>query len=136
MSTDVADLVLVRLAHIEHEHIILRIETPLQLFDLNFRNSIRHRFLLPTNAAKLVVVYQLRDRGMRATHRAVGIFSQFQLAKLHAQSVNEQEPSNERLADSENQLDPLRRLPPAPQPGQDAEPAALRAGWDPAPAVA
>src|ERR1700683_417837 len=115
MSTDVADLVLVRLAHTEPEHIFLPMETPLQLFDLNFRNSIRHRFLLPTNAAKLVVVYQLRDRGMRATHRAVGIFSQLQLAKLHTQSVNEQEPSNERLADSENKVDCLRRPPSAPQ---------------------
>src|ERR1700722_14353377 len=110
MSTDVADLVLVRLAHTAQRASNLRIETPLQLFDMNSRNTIRHRFLLPTNAAKLVVVYQLRDRGMRATHRAVGIFSQFQLAKLHAQSVNEQQPSNERLADSENQLDRLGRL--------------------------
>ena len=39
MSADVADLVFVRLAHVEHEEILFRIETPLQFFDLNFRNA-------------------------------------------------------------------------------------------------
>src|SRR5271155_2911540 len=102
MSANVADLIFVRLAHVEDEEILFRIQTALQLFYLNFRKSSSHRFLLPTNAAKLVVVYQLRDRRMRAADRAVGILAQLEFAKLHAQRVNQQQPSDERLARAED----------------------------------
>src|SRR5271168_502578 len=43
MSAKIADLVLVGLAHVEDENVFLRVQTALQFFDLNFRNSISHR---------------------------------------------------------------------------------------------
>src|SRR5712691_5195763 len=102
MSADVADLIFVGLAHIEDEEIFFRIQTALQLFDLNFRNSCCHRFFLPANAAELVVVYQLGHGGMRAAHRAIWIFAQLEFAELHAKSIDQQQTSNERLARSQN----------------------------------
>src|SRR5207249_3848078 len=62
------------------------------------------------NAAKLFVIDELRDGGMGAAHRAIGILSQLQLAKLHAKGIEDQESADERLTDSQNQLDRLHRL--------------------------
>ena len=87
-----------RLAHIEHEQIFFRVQTPLQIFHLNLGNTVAHGLLLSTDAAKLVVVYQLRDSGMRTAHRAIRILPQLQFAKLHAQRVNQQQPPDQRLA--------------------------------------
>src|SRR5271166_5177850 len=102
MSAKVAYLIFVRLTHIEDEEILSRIQTPLQFFYLNLRNSSYHRFFLPANSAKFVVVYQLRHRGMRAANRAIGILAQLQFAKLHAQCIDQQQPSDKRLARTEN----------------------------------
>src|ERR1700739_4467016 len=98
MSADVADLVFVRLTHIEDEKIFLRIQTALQFFDLNFGNSCFHRFFLPANTAELVVVYQLGHGRMRAADRAIRVLAQLKLAELHAESVNQQKPSDKRIA--------------------------------------
>src|SRR5580658_912351 len=102
MSANVADLIFVRLTHVEHEEIFFRVETTIQLFYLNFRKSCSHGLFLPTNAAKLVVVYQLRDRGMRAADWAIGILAQFEFAELHAQRVDQQQAPDEGLARTEN----------------------------------
>ncbi len=127
MSADVADLIFVRLAHIEDKEILLRIQPPLQLFHLNFRNSISHRFFLPANAAKLVVVYQLRHCRMRAANRALRILAQLEFTEFHPERVNQQQPSNERFAHSKNQLDHFSSLHHADQPGENAEHSAFRA---------
>src|SRR5579862_7344893 len=128
MSAEIADLIFVRLAHVENEEILFCIETALQLFDLNFRNSVGHRFLLPSNAAKLVVVYQLCDGRMGAADRAIGIFAQLEFAEFHAESVNQQEATDERIADAQNQLDDFRGLHDADQTGKNAEHSAFGAG--------
>ena len=39
MPAKVADLILVRLANVEHEKVFARIQTPLEFFDLYFRNA-------------------------------------------------------------------------------------------------
>src|ERR1022692_1579245 len=46
MPLDVADLILVRLAHVEHEKVFARVQTTFELFDLYFGNACFHRFLL------------------------------------------------------------------------------------------
>src|SRR5271170_7262597 len=130
MSANVADLIFVRLAHIEDEEILFRIQPPLQLFYLNLRNPVAHRFFLPANAAKFVVVYQLRDRGMRAADRAIGILAQLEFAELHAQRVDQQQAADERLTHAENQLDHFGGLHHAHQTGQNAEHSAFGARWN------
>src|SRR3954452_18363000 len=110
IATDVADLVLVRLAHIEHEQILFRVQTPLQIFHLYLGNSAAYGLLLSSNAAKLVVVYQLGNRGMRAADRAIWILTQFQFAELHSQSIHQQQAANEGLAHTKDQLDHFRSL--------------------------
>ena len=98
VSANIADLVFVRLAHIEHEQVFFRVQAPLQIFHLNLGNTVAHRLLLSTNAAKLVVVYQLRDCRMRTADGAVGILPQLQLAEFHSQRVDQQQSSDERIA--------------------------------------
>src|SRR5271170_5865608 len=64
VSIDVADLVFMRLAHVEHEKVLARVQTALELFNLDFGNACFHWFLLTTDSTKLVVVYQLCDGPM------------------------------------------------------------------------
>src|SRR5437667_7364606 len=52
ISINVADLVLVRLADIEHENVFTGIEPTLQFLYLNFGNPRFHRFLLTTEDRK------------------------------------------------------------------------------------
>ena len=91
-----------RLAYVENKKILARIQAPLQFFDLHIRVRALHRAFLSANAAKLVVVYQLRYRGMRAARRAIGVLAQLQLAELHAQRVYQQQSSNQRFANAED----------------------------------
>ena len=108
MPFDVTDLIFVQLAHVEHEKIFARIQTPLELFDLYFGNACFHWFLLAflftPDSTKLVVVYQFCDGAVRAAGRAVGIFTQFELAKFHAQRIDEQQPPDEWVTLAKNQL--------------------------------
>ena len=78
-------------------------------------------------AAELLVVDQLRDRRVRAAHRAVGILAQLQLAEPHPQRVVDQEAANQRLANSGDQLDGFGRLDHADDAGQHAQDATLGA---------
>ena len=69
------------------------------------------------HAAELLVVDQRRDGRVRAAHRAVRILAQLQLAELHPQRVEQQEPADQRLADAEDQLERLGRLDQPMMPG-------------------
>src|SRR5258708_663591 len=129
MPLEIADLVFVRLAHIENEEIISAIEAGLQFARRNFRDL--HRWpgsFFAAHAAEFVVVDQLGDRRMRAAHRAVWIFAQLEFAELHAESVKQEQSSDEIVAAAENHLDRFHRLDGADNAGQNAENAAFRAG--------
>src|SRR5580692_8008496 len=71
MPLNIANLILVGLAYVEHEKILARIQTPLELFDLYFGNACFHRFLLAADATKLVVVYQFCDGTMGSAGGAI-----------------------------------------------------------------
>ncbi len=58
---------------------------------------------------------------MGAADRAIGILAQLQFAELHAQRVDQQQASGQRIALPQNQLDGLGRLDHADQAGQNAE---------------
>src|SRR5205823_3841408 len=83
ISINVADLVLVRLADIEHENVFTGIEPTLQFLYLNFGNPRFHRFLLTTDSAKFIVVDQFGHGWMGSASRAIRILAQLELAELH-----------------------------------------------------
>src|SRR5579863_7280174 len=88
ISAKIAYLVFVRLAHIEYKKFVAGIQTALEIFDANLRNTCCHGLLLTTNSTKLVVVYQFCDGAVRPADRAIRILMQLQLAELHAQCVD------------------------------------------------
>src|SRR5580704_6153020 len=128
ISADIADLILVRFAHVEHEQIFLRIQTPLQIFDLNLGNTTAHRFFLSSNAAKLVVVYQLRYRRMRPAHGAIRILAQLEFPELHAQRIDQQQAPDERIPNAQDQLDDFGRLHHANKSRENSQNSAFGAG--------
>src|SRR5215469_14388023 len=127
VSADIANLIFVRLADIEDEQIVLRVQAPLQFFDLNLGNSARHRFLLPTNAAKLVVVYQLRDGRMRSARGAVRILAQLELAELHSEGIDQQQAADQRLTRAKDEFDHFRGLHHPDETRKNAQDAAFGA---------
>src|SRR5439155_1752183 len=127
ISTNVADLVLVRLADIEHENVFTGIEPPLQLFYLNFGNSRLHRFLLTTDSAKFIVVDQFGHGWMGSASRAIRILAQLELAELHSQSINQQQAADQWLTLAKNQFDDLGSLNHSNQTRQNPEYSPFRA---------
>ena len=88
----------------------------------------RTDFARRLDAAELVVVDELGDRRVGAADGAVGIFAQLQGAEAHAESIDQQQAADQRLADAENQLDGLGRLDDADEAGQNTKHAAFGAG--------
>src|SRR6476660_10285928 len=66
---------------------------------------------------------------MSAAHGAIGILPQLQLAELHPQRIENQEPADEGLTGSDNQLEGFVRLNASDDPRQHAEHPAFRAAW-------
>src|SRR5262245_3384472 len=64
---------------------------------------------------------------MGAAHRAVRIFPQLELTEFHAQGVDNQKSSDERLTDAEYELDRLHGLNSADDSRQNTEHPTLRA---------
>jgi len=57
------------------------------------------------------------DGAMGAASRALWIFPQLQLAELHPQRIDQQQPPNQRIATTQNQFDSFpspESLPPGP----------------------
>src|SRR6266436_3857961 len=130
MSFEIADLKLVRFAHIQNEKIVAAIQARFQLSRRDLRHrDVRRGSFLAAHAAEFVVVDELVDGGMLSAHRAVGILAQFQLAEFHGQSVKQQQAASEAIAAAEDQLDGLHGLNGPDDSGQHAQNAALRARW-------
>src|SRR5207244_10244458 len=66
---------------------------------------------------------------LRTAGCAIALFAQLEFAELHAQRVNEQQASDERLAFAQNQLDDFCRLHHAYEPRQDTKHSAFGTGW-------
>src|ERR1700722_17853254 len=128
LSVEIADLVFVRLAHIENEEIVAFIEPRLQFLWRDLWNrQIRRRGFFPAHAAEFVVVDQLMDGAMLAAHRAIRILAQLQFAELHSQRIEQQQPADETVTPPENQLDRLHRLNRSDDSREHTEHAALSA---------
>ncbi len=130
LAADVGDLIFERLAHIENEQILACVHAPFQFLHADLRNSILQCALLfrcGRDAAELLIVDQLRHRGMLAANRALGILAQLQLPEAHVERIHQQQAPDERLAFAENELDGLRRLDDADQAGQNSQHSALGA---------
>src|SRR5690242_20604015 len=122
MSFQVADLVFVRLAHIEDKKIIAVVETRLQFAWSDFRDlNIRGGSFFAAHAAKFIVVDELVNRAIRTAHRTLGIFTQFEFTEAHSQRVKQEQASNEIVAAAENQFDGLHGLNGPDDPGQNAK---------------
>src|ERR1019366_9852672 len=67
-------------------------------------------FLHPRDTTELLVVDEPRHSGIRAADGAIGVLAHLELAEAHAERVHEEEPSDERFAGSDDELDRLRRL--------------------------
>ncbi len=110
VSAEIADLIFVRLAHVEDKQVLARVTPPLQFFDGNFRKLVLHRLFFPSDAAELLVINELGDGTVLAADRAIRVLAQLQLAELHSESVHQQQASDQRLARAQNQLDRLGGL--------------------------
>ena len=131
VAAEIANLILVRLAHVEDEEIVAAIEPRLQLSRSNLRHGgLRRRGFFAANAAELRIVDQFGDGGMIAANRAFRILAQLQLAETHRQRVEQKQAPDERLAFADDELQRLRGLNRADDSGQHAENSAFRAGRD------
>src|SRR6266478_885213 len=128
VSFEIADLEFVRLAHIQNEEIVAPVQARLQLARCNLRYlHIWRGSFFTAHAAEFVVIDQLVYGAMFAAHRAVGIFAQLQLAKLHGQRVEQQQTSGKTVAAPEDQFDGLHGLNRTDDSRQHAQHAALGA---------
>ena len=66
--------------------------------------------------AELIVIDQLFNRRLVATHRAIGIAPQLQCIDLHRQGVKAQQPPDQTVTLAENDLDRFQRFDDADQP--------------------
>src|SRR3954466_3711912 len=128
MTVQIAYLIFVRFAYVEHEDVFSGIEAPFQLFRLNLGNVCCHWSFLTANSTKLLVVDQFRYGPIRSAHRAIGILAQLQLAKAHSQCIHKQQSPDQRVASSQDQFNGFRRLNDANQTGKNAEHPAFGTG--------
>src|SRR5262245_30058564 len=88
------------------------------------------RCLAGREPAAGIVVDQLRDGWLLAADGAVRVPSDADGLEVHLQRVEDQEPADQRVALAGDQLDCLRRLYRADDPGQRAEDSAFGAARD------
>src|ERR1700730_7280637 len=119
-SSNATDLVFIWLANV-HQH--------KGIFALNFRFKIERRnprnsqflFCLSVRlgqAAKLLVVNQFMNSGVLATDRAIRILAHLEFTKPHFQSIETDQPPDERLTNPKDQLRCLDRLHHTDHSGQ------------------
>src|SRR3989475_1685183 len=120
------DLPFHRLAHVEQDRLLPRVDLLFQLLDRDleiFADLLR----CGTESAELFVIDKLLDRWIGTANRAFGVLPQLELAELHPERVEHEEPADERVAPAEEELDRLDRLNRSDDAREDAEHAAFRA---------
>src|SRR5262249_57036419 len=73
---------------------------------------------------------EILDGGRRPAQRALGIAAQPDLAEAHAERVVGEEPADQRLTDTQHQLDGLRRLNRSDHSWEHAQDTGLASGGD------
>src|SRR4028119_1223080 len=128
LDTDVRDLVLVRLAHVENVDRLAVVELLLELFDRDLRHAVLLRDGVGLgDAAELLVVYELRDGRVLAADGAARVLAELHLAAARPEGAGAHRAPGRRRGDAQSQLDRLRRLRDADGAGKDAEDTALGA---------
>ena len=82
---------------------------------------------IASQAAKLLVINELCDRGILAADGTSRILLQLELAELHIEGVEVEQSPRQRLADAENELERLDGLHRPDNTRQDAQYARLLA---------
>src|SRR5437899_1159016 len=124
---DLSDLRLARLAHVEEDQIRLPTPRLIQLLSADFEAM---RPAHSAGPAERVIVDQRRHRRMLATDRTLAILCERDLAELQAPAIEEQQSSNQGLAESDDQLDRFQRLERPDDAREHAQHAPFRARGD------
>src|SRR5215813_10054181 len=128
MSIQIADLKLVRFAHIENKKIVAPVQTRFQFARSDFRNlHIWCWRFFAANAAEFVIVDQLGKRRVLPANRAIGILAQFQFAEFHSERIKEQQTAYKIVSTADDELDRFHRLNRAHNARQYTEYTAFRA---------
>jgi len=103
MSAEVADLIFVGLAHVEDEQIFFRIQTPLQLFDLNFRNFLLPPLFPPRECRRIArSLSGWLPWGCVPHTGQSGFLRNFSSRNFHAEGVDQQQTSDKRFAHTQD----------------------------------
>src|SRR5262249_386877 len=98
-----------RLTHVEQVEILASADACRELDRRQLGNRLVLRCAVDRHSAERLVIDELANLP-RAARRAFGIAPPLQRPELHPQGIHEQQPSDERLADTKNELDRLVRL--------------------------
>src|SRR5690348_329615 len=121
------DIQLMRLAHVDQVDVVAATQPLGELRRRDLGNLIRVRHgHLRSHSAELIVVDELSDL-VRPARRAIRVLAKPNGSKAHAQRVDQQQPANEWLAHTENELDAFRGLDRTDEPRQNAEHTTFRA---------
>src|SRR5215216_1336413 len=99
-----ADGILFRFAHINENKLVASIHLGLQISRSDFEIRADADLRLKCDSAEFLVINQLSYGWILAADWALWILSQLQLAKLHFQSIKQQQSPDERLSLAEYQL--------------------------------
>src|SRR6266480_8065086 len=83
--------------------------------------------LFVARSAKLIVINRCKDRWILTANWTLRIAPQIELSKFDLECVEVKQPSNQGLANTDNELDRLNGLQHSDYPGQHSEHARLRA---------
>src|SRR5215471_1769604 len=125
-----ADRELVRLPHVHEDERSGPVAQRLQLLDADLRNAVGGGGGLRLDPAEGLIVHELRHGRVWPADDALGVLAELQLSEAHGERVHEEEPSDQRVAGIEDQLDRLGRLDHSQEPRQDPEDSPFRAGRD------
>src|SRR5262249_11872695 len=98
VTVEIADLIFVRLAHIENEDVILTIEAPFEFLRSDLRNRNAVLLFFTTDTTELLIVDEGSNRGRGAADGAFGVLAQLELAEAHAKGIDQEEPPRECVA--------------------------------------
>src|SRR5581483_4714068 len=93
----------------------------------DLRYARRLQVFFASDAAELLVVDEFRYRPVIAANGATRVLAQLEFAELHSESIKEQQPSDERVAAAQDQLDDLHGLQATDDARQYPQDAALGA---------
>src|SRR4029453_14261580 len=125
ITGEIGNLPFMRLTHVNNRHLLPAIEFVLQLAwgDLPLSDHVCGR--CRRHPAELIKINQALPQRTLAVRRTLTTTAQPQLAELHLQGIEQQQPPDERLAFVENQFHRFRCLNHPNNPRQNTEHAPL-----------